>query len=162
MSDTAVRDELARLTAVHGVLRAEDVVQAARDPASPLHDRFEWDDEKAAEQHRLAQARTLIRTVTIEIKSSTISLSVPAYVSTPGARSGYSLLTQIRGDDAAARQALLTEIERAQAAIRRAQAVAAGLGLDAPVADLLTGLDALRALANGQPQPPPVAPQAAH
>ena len=37
------------------------VLEAARDPASPLHDHFEWDDDRAAEQYRLAQAGQLIR-----------------------------------------------------------------------------------------------------
>lgn len=37
------------------------VLEAARDPASPLHDHFEWDDDRASEQYRLAQASQLIR-----------------------------------------------------------------------------------------------------
>ena len=45
-----------------GLLRAEDVVKAARPPASPLHSRFEWEDGKAAREFRLEQARKLIRT----------------------------------------------------------------------------------------------------
>ena len=44
-----------------GVLRAESVVEAARDPGSPLHRYFEWSDERAAHQYRLEQARHLIR-----------------------------------------------------------------------------------------------------
>lgn len=46
-----------------GILRATDVVAFARDPETVLHSRFEWDDTKAAEQHRLWQARELIRVV---------------------------------------------------------------------------------------------------
>lgn len=46
-----------------GELRAEDVVEAARSSNSPLHSLFEWDDGLAAYQHRLAQARSLIRSV---------------------------------------------------------------------------------------------------
>lgn len=37
-----------------------DVVEAARNPASPLHDKFTWDDGEAAEQYRLIEARKLI------------------------------------------------------------------------------------------------------
>ena len=44
-----------------GVLRAEDVVETARDPDSPLHRYFEWDNGVAAHQYRLEQARHLIR-----------------------------------------------------------------------------------------------------
>lgn len=46
-----------------GMLRAADVVAFARDPKTSLHNRFEWDDTKAAQQHRLWQARELIRVV---------------------------------------------------------------------------------------------------
>lgn len=47
----------------HGELTPEDVVKDARRNNSPLHRFFEWNDTKAAEQHRLAQARGLIRAV---------------------------------------------------------------------------------------------------
>lgn len=46
-----------------GELTPQDVVKDARNPNSPLHPFFEWDDGAAAEQHRLAQARGLIRAV---------------------------------------------------------------------------------------------------
>lgn len=44
-----------------GLLRPEAVVQAAADPASPLHSSFTWDDTEAARRYRLDQARALIR-----------------------------------------------------------------------------------------------------
>jgi len=37
------------------------LLDAARDPDSPFHDHFEWDDEAAGEQYRLAQASQLLR-----------------------------------------------------------------------------------------------------
>ncbi len=46
-----------------GELTPKDVVDDARNPNSPLHSFFEWDDGAAAEQHRLHQARGLIRSV---------------------------------------------------------------------------------------------------
>jgi hypothetical protein len=46
-----------------GVLTAQAVVDAARDPLHPLHQHFEWDDEKGAEKYRVSQARQLIRIV---------------------------------------------------------------------------------------------------
>ena len=48
-----------------GKLRPIDVVERARDPKSVLHDCFEWDDTKAAEQWRLRQAAQLIREVSV-------------------------------------------------------------------------------------------------
>jgi hypothetical protein len=46
-----------------GLLHAEDVVEVAKDPSSPLHDEFEWDDSVAAVKYRLVQARVIIRRV---------------------------------------------------------------------------------------------------
>ena len=53
-------DELNR---THGHLTPDLVVQAAQYEQSPIHSIFEWDDGKAAHQHRLWQARRLIRSV---------------------------------------------------------------------------------------------------
>ena len=46
-----------------GELTPKDVVDDARNPNSPLHSFFDWNDTSAAEQHRLHQARGLIRSV---------------------------------------------------------------------------------------------------
>lgn len=61
----AVAQELLRLYEQHGKLTAELVVEAARDPDSPLHSAFTWDDAEAARERRLEQARSLIRSVVI-------------------------------------------------------------------------------------------------
>lgn len=53
-----------------GELRPHDVLDDARKKSSPLHKNFEWDDTKAAEQHRLFQARYLIGSV-VEINIHT-------------------------------------------------------------------------------------------
>lgn len=43
--------------------RTKDVLDAARDPDSELHKCFPWDDEEAAEAHRLGIARKLLRSI---------------------------------------------------------------------------------------------------
>jgi len=48
-----------------GELHPQAVVADARDAKSPLHRYFEWDDKKAAEAHRMDQARALIRSIRI-------------------------------------------------------------------------------------------------
>lgn len=46
---------------------AEQLVQVASDPRCPAHRYFEWDDKKAAHEHRLSQARLYFRCiVTVE------------------------------------------------------------------------------------------------
>jgi hypothetical protein len=49
------------------LVTAESVVDAAKDPENPLHPAFEWDDAKAAHEHRKMQARTLIRAI-VEVR----------------------------------------------------------------------------------------------
>jgi hypothetical protein len=46
-----------------GELTPEDILDDAKHDNSPLHSFFEWKDSAAAHQHRLAQARGLIRSV---------------------------------------------------------------------------------------------------
>lgn len=66
MSD-AVIFELRRIYDENGgVLKPDAVVEAARPENSPLHSRFTWDDNEAANQYRLWQARQLIR-VSVEL-----------------------------------------------------------------------------------------------
>lgn len=55
------------------------VEEEARDPNSPLHDSFEWDDSKAGYQYRLWQARHLIASV--EMVADNRFESAPVYVS---------------------------------------------------------------------------------
>lgn len=57
-----IRDELLALTDPQTeMIYADSVVAwAERNPDSELHDKFEWDDQKAAHAHRLDQARHLI------------------------------------------------------------------------------------------------------
>ena len=58
----STRDELLAIRdANDGVLTPEIVVDVARDPAHPLHSRFEWDDSVAAEKYRRDQAHVLIQ-----------------------------------------------------------------------------------------------------
>lgn len=51
-----------------GCVQTHTLVEEARDPLSPAHRGFEWDDVKAAEAHRLQQARKWLREVTIVIE----------------------------------------------------------------------------------------------
>ena len=48
-----------------GQLHPKMVVEGARDPKSVLHSHFEWNDAKAAEAHRMDQARALIRSIRV-------------------------------------------------------------------------------------------------
>ena len=60
--------ELRILQDKYGALTPECVVAEAKKKTSVLHNCFEWDDVKAAKQHRLAQARYMLRSITIEVQ----------------------------------------------------------------------------------------------
>lgn len=60
-------EALAKLVSLHGgKLTPEVVVNAARPKTAPLHKCFEWNDERAAELHRRAEAAKLIRSVRVK------------------------------------------------------------------------------------------------
>jgi hypothetical protein len=114
-----------------GRLIPAEVVSDARDPASPLHAQFEWDDSKAAEAHRLSQARTLIRSVKIEITIRDMPLSVVGYVRDPELETkdaGYRNVMQLRTEEDSARAVIVDEMKRVANAVRRAKTLAAVLG----------------------------------
>lgn len=64
-----------------GELTPEDVLDDAKNPNSPLHSFFEWDDTEAARQHRLKQARGLIRAVVaVYVQEDKPAVRMRAYV----------------------------------------------------------------------------------
>lgn len=77
----SVGEELGRIHEDAGELTPTVVLKAARRKRSPLHDAFEWDDAKAAEDHRLWQARYLIGSVIIRSVEGEDTPPVRAFVS---------------------------------------------------------------------------------
>lgn len=61
----SVGAELERIHREYGEVTPPVVVEQARDPENPMHAAFNWDDAAAAHEHRLQQARTLIRAVVV-------------------------------------------------------------------------------------------------
>lgn len=75
--------ELQRLYERDGGIRPSAVVEESRPDTAPLHTAFEWDDETAAEQYRLEQARQLVRAVVLmpEPEQGEVLPSIRAFVS---------------------------------------------------------------------------------
>jgi hypothetical protein len=109
----AVAAELKTLSDRHrGILKPQVVVDAARDPSSPLHDRFTWDDSVAAEKYRLEEARNLIRLV-IEVIPNTDNKPHNVYVSlSQDAAKGGGYRTMVSVLSAAESRAILLEDAR--------------------------------------------------
>lgn len=158
---SALVSELEKIRAAcGGVLTPDAVVEAAKDPLHPLHGRFEWDDAKAAHQHRLWQARVLIHGATIKVVRDEREVRVPVYLSDPRVphnEQGYRPTTEIRRVEDEARVAMRRELTSAASAIERARNVADAL-------DMVEELDALLAqivLVRDKISPPVYAPPAA-
>ena len=84
-----VGKELERIRSENGGrLSAKAVVDGARSEDAPLHPYFEWDDAKAAEEHRLDQSRRLIRVV-VEVSEKGEETSVYVHVKPDEGREGY-------------------------------------------------------------------------
>ena len=103
--------ELERIRAeCGGILKAEAVVAEAESNDSPLHRYFEWDDDKAAYNHRLWQARQLISAMVVVLPSQ--RRPIMAYVSLRDDRmfpaGGYRAMVDVLTDPIL-RQSLLYE-----------------------------------------------------
>lgn len=133
----AIRAALAAIAeANHGYLNPAHVVDAARDPSSPLHDEFEWSDESAADAYRLAQAGALIRRVKFTVvrtvaETRQVAISTArAYQSRQSARrdesGGYESVADIM-QDSNKREELLQQVLRELQAYRKRYAEIAAL-----------------------------------
>lgn len=60
-----IGERLIEIEQANGEITPRLIVEDARPSGSVLHKYFEWNDTKAAEQHRLSQARQLVRSVRI-------------------------------------------------------------------------------------------------
>ena len=129
MKNVKVIEELHRISDKNGgLLLPQHVVREARNPRSVLHSRFEWDNTKAAEEHRLWQARQLI-SICVEIIPGTSELT-QAYVSVSSDRAaggGYRATVQVLSDTDLRRQFLqdaLAELNTFQKKFARIKALA--------------------------------------
>lgn len=148
MARVAVAEALQALAdANQGKLTPEQVLEVARDPRHPLHSHFEWDDAAAGEAFRLGQARRLIRSVKVEFRTERTTVQTVAYIRDPSAAEhfqGYVSLPRLRREPDLAREALVAEFARAAAALRRARNLAAALGIQDEIDEIVSRVDGLR------------------
>lgn len=147
MTSKAVVDALAAIEDKSGRLTAEQVVEAARDEESPLHGYFVWDDDVAAYQYRLDQARALIRNVRVTMRVSRRTVSAIAYIRDPsqdGNSPGYRSTREVAKDPEASREALAFAFGAAAAHLRRARELASLFKADQAFDELLESVDLLR------------------
>lgn len=144
----AVRERLAMIeNANGGRLTPDDVVADARRKDSPLHDLFEWDTRKAAKAYWLDQARQIITSVRVEVRTESTKVSSVYYVRDPSAGSGeqgYVSVARLRSDTELARDALVAEFGRVGDMLRRARELAKVLDAQQDVEQLLQSVVGLR------------------
>lgn len=137
----AAMAELQRMSKARGgKISPEELVEAARDPGSPLHDFFEWDDAEAAERYRLVQARTLLRMCRLEVTVHKRKMELPYYVRDPEADSdaqGYVETGRLPSQEELARDVLVSEFKRAATQLRRARQLAVFFQMELEVSDLI-------------------------
>ena len=91
-------EELKRLQNLHGTVTPELIVREAEKKRSPLHNIFEWDDEKAAYNHRLQQARILLNNIQVTIITDGKSREISVYEVTTR-KEGYKSIDTFTPDD---------------------------------------------------------------
>lgn len=131
-----------------GQITPEQVIQAAKDPDSPLHSFFTWDVDAAAHAHWLTQARSLIRSVKIKIRTETKTVTAVGFVRDPSkeaSEAGYVSVRSIRNDEDRKRDAMIAEFKRIASAIERARSLAAYFGMETDVDEFLVQVNGLRA-----------------
>ena len=137
-----------------GRLTPDAVVRDAKRKDSPLHSCFEWDVKKAAAAHWIEQARDLITSIRIVVKTERTNVSAVYYVRDPAAKSGeqgYVSVTKVRTDADMAREVLVAEFGRVADMLRRARELAAALEAQSEVEALLQGVVGLRQRFMDQP-----------
>lgn len=107
-----------------GLIRPEDVIERAKRKKSLLHDKFTWDDGKAAHEYRLIEARNLIRVHVIHAVGDESPTSV--YVSLTQDRAlpggGYRAMADVLSDAQLYQQMLddaFTQLNNLQQKYRR-------------------------------------------
>jgi len=67
---TIAGNYIASLNRKHKGISAEQLVEECRDAESPLHRCFEWNNPRAADEYRKAQARLVLRSLVVVIQES--------------------------------------------------------------------------------------------
>jgi len=136
-----------------GDIRPQDVIDAAKNPTSPLHKRFQWDVQKAAQANWLSTAKELIREVRVFVKvhETSRTIAVKRYVSTPLPKIGsrYRNTEKVKGDQIL--RSLLTQTQATRGHVETVRNLAEYWGVDAELlSEALENIDRFTALMNVQ------------
>jgi len=145
MDQDAAREICLELEA-QGKLTPDEVVTLAKDPASPLHEYFEWDVQKAAEEHWRNTARQIIRTFKVTFTYHDVVIRVPEFVHDEKKKKtepGYVLAERAKSSADVARATLESALDTARAHLERAQGIAALLEMEDEATKITRAIEAL-------------------
>jgi hypothetical protein len=153
----AVRERLASLEK-NGRITPEDVIEDAKNPDSPLHSQFEWDQGKAAHAHWVETARKLIRGVRLVRHVESRLVSSVAYVRDPTCaanQQGYRSVVSVKTERQLAEEVFREEVRRLVALTRRVSELATMLGMkeDLDIDSLLDRTETIAERVQSQPSP---------
>jgi hypothetical protein len=138
MSQRKIAAALSKCKNASGNIDPAILVEQAEDKNHELHDRFEWDDSKAAHMQRIETARQLIKSLKHIVTYEEKRIVVPYYVSDPRTKKvGYTPAITIKKNRDSAMAVLNDELARIRGAIHRAVGLAAVFGLKSEFDDLL-------------------------
>ena len=127
-----------------GRLTPELVVADAENEDSPLHSAFTWDDSEAAAKWRIEEARTLIRSVRLEMTVEERQIRCVAYVHDPAretGEAGYVSVLKVRKPGAV--EVVRAELNAAAALLGRCAEIAAARAADVPgIAERVRAIEA--------------------
>lgn len=136
--------------AAGGRITPDMVIQDAKDPDSPLHECFEWDIGKAAMAHWRERARTIIRSVRINYTVEKQTITAIAYVRDPdqSKEQGYRSVMGIRTERQCAAAAMMNEVERMRAIVRRCEELAGVLAVTPKLKRIAVEIEAIAEAVN--------------
>lgn len=144
----AIHEELQKIkTKNGGMLRVDDVIEAAKRPGSPLHSEFTWDVKSAALKLWRMEARQLIASFEITYTINKTEFNVQEFVETPRKaekEQGYVSIEDVKSNKQLAREFMARELAIASTYVSRAEQYAAILGVTGQVQTVIKKLKALQ------------------
>jgi hypothetical protein len=130
----AIRSRILELAEQNGgTITPEIIVDDAKRKESPLYECFEHDADRGLYQYQLIQARQLIRTVRVEIRTIHQTVRPHYFVrdpEMPSDQQGYVAIPVLQNDETRARSAVVAELKRVTQALSRARDIASALELE--------------------------------
>jgi len=134
--------EFERIRQANGEFTASMLVEESKSPTAPCHHEFNWNDKLAAHEHRLMQARTLIRDVVFIEPKTQEPLQfyhVPSGTKDEGRYEFVKRLVHVRSEYQLALGELLSKLEALEESIQRLLRAAKG-SKSSTVRNVLSGL----------------------